>query len=46
MAFGGASEDIARIAHAHPSLSEVTREAALAAGGRAIHIPPLRKPGG
>ncbi len=46
MAFGGSSEDIARIAHAHPSLSEVTREAALAAGGRAIHIPPARKPGG
>jgi dihydrolipoamide dehydrogenase len=46
MAFGGASEDIARISHAHPSLSEVTREAALAAGGRAIHVPPQRKPGG
>jgi dihydrolipoamide dehydrogenase len=42
MAFGGSSEDIARTAHAHPSLSEVTREAALAAGGRAIHVPPAR----
>jgi dihydrolipoamide dehydrogenase len=45
MAFGGSSEDIARIAHAHPSLSEVTREAALAAAGRAIHVPPVRTPG-
>ncbi len=43
MAFGGASEDIARIVHAHPSLPEVVREAALAAGGRPINAPPQRK---
>lgn len=43
MAFGGASEDIARVVHAHPSLPEVVREAALAAGGRPINAPPQRK---
>ena len=32
------SEDIARTCHAHPTLSEVFREAALAVDGRAIHI--------
>ena len=37
MEFGGASEDIARTMHAHPTLSEIFREAALAADGRAIH---------
>ena len=36
--FGAASEDIARTCHAHPTLSEATREAALAVAGRAIHI--------
>jgi len=30
MEFGASSEDLARICHAHPSLSEATREAALA----------------
>jgi dihydrolipoamide dehydrogenase len=30
MAFRASSEDIARICHAHPSLSESTKEAALA----------------
>jgi dihydrolipoamide dehydrogenase len=40
MAFDGAAEDIARIAHAHPSLPEITREAALAALGRPINAPP------
>jgi dihydrolipoamide dehydrogenase len=35
--FGASSEDIARICHAHPSLSEVTHEAALAVDKRAIH---------
>jgi dihydrolipoamide dehydrogenase len=38
MEFGASAEDIARTCHAHPSLSEALREAALAAGGRAIHI--------
>ena len=32
------SEDIARTCHAHPTLSEVFREAALAVDGRAIHM--------
>jgi dihydrolipoamide dehydrogenase len=36
--FGASSEDIARCSHAHPTLSEVVREAALAVDGRAIHI--------
>src|SRR5207247_4226178 len=34
MEFGAASEDLARICHAHPSLSEATKEAALAVDGR------------
>ena len=38
MEFGASSEDIARICHAHPTLSEVTREAALAVEGRSINI--------
>ena len=38
MEFGGSSEDIARTCHAHPCLSEAIKEAALALGGRAIHI--------
>ena len=37
MAFQASSEDIARICHAHPSLSEATREAALAVDGRALN---------
>jgi dihydrolipoamide dehydrogenase len=35
--FAGSSEDIARISHAHPTLSEAVREAALAVDRRAIH---------
>lgn len=38
MEFGAASEDLARICHAHPTLSEATREAALAVGRRALNI--------
>jgi dihydrolipoamide dehydrogenase len=38
MEFCASAEDIARIVHAHPTLSEVLHEAALAAQGRAIHI--------
>lgn len=35
---GASSEDIARSSHAHPTLAEVVKEAALAVDGRAIHI--------
>jgi dihydrolipoamide dehydrogenase len=38
MEFGASSEDIARICHAHPTLSEVTREAALAVDKRTINL--------
>ncbi len=38
MEFGGSAEDLARTCHAHPTLSEAVREAALAADKRAIHI--------
>jgi dihydrolipoamide dehydrogenase len=38
MDFGGSAEDLARICHAHPTLSEAVREAALAVDKRAIHI--------
>ncbi len=36
--FGASSEDIARSSHAHPTLAEVIKEAALATDGRALHI--------
>src|SRR5215467_11611964 len=36
--FGASAEDIARTCHAHPTLSEAVKEAALAVAGRAIHI--------
>ncbi|ARO87424.1 dihydrolipoyl dehydrogenase [Nitrosospira lacus] len=38
MEFAASSEDIARIVHAHPSLSEVLHEAALGVAKRAVHI--------
>ena len=38
MEFGAAAEDIARTSHAHPTLNEAIKEAALAVAGRAIHI--------
>jgi dihydrolipoamide dehydrogenase len=38
MSFGASAEDIARTCHAHPTLSEVVKEAALNVDGRAIHI--------
>ena len=38
MAFGASSEDLARICHAHPTLPEAVKEAALAVDGRAIHF--------
>ncbi|MBI2718000.1 MAG: dihydrolipoyl dehydrogenase [Rhizobiales bacterium] len=37
MEFGGSAEDLARTCHAHPTLSEAVKEAALAVAGRAIH---------
>ena len=37
MEFGAAAEDVARTCHAHPTLSEAVREAALAVGAGAIH---------
>jgi dihydrolipoamide dehydrogenase len=38
MEFGASSEDIARTCHAHPTLSEAVKEAALAVEKRAIHM--------
>jgi len=38
MEFGASAEDIARTCHAHPTLNEVVKEAALAVDGRPIHI--------
>jgi len=40
MEFGGSAEDIARTVHAHPTLSEAIREAALAVDNRPIHALP------
>ncbi|HEY8516051.1 MAG TPA: dihydrolipoyl dehydrogenase [Candidatus Binatia bacterium] len=36
--FGASSEDIARSVHAHPTLPEAMKEAALAVDGRALHV--------
>lgn len=36
--FGASAEDLARTCHAHPTLAEVVKEAALAVDGRALHI--------
>jgi dihydrolipoamide dehydrogenase len=38
MEFGGSSEDLARTCHAHPTMSEAVKEAAMAVDKRAIHI--------
>jgi dihydrolipoamide dehydrogenase len=38
MEFGASSEDLARICHAHPTLSEVVHEAALACDKRPLHF--------
>jgi dihydrolipoamide dehydrogenase len=38
MEFGASSEDIARTCHAHPTLNEAVKEAALAVDKRAIHM--------
>jgi dihydrolipoamide dehydrogenase len=37
MEYGGSAEDIARTIHAHPTLSEAMKEAAMAVDGNAIH---------
>ncbi len=42
MEFGGSAEDIARMTHAHPTLSEALKEAALDIDKRAIHAPPKK----
>jgi dihydrolipoamide dehydrogenase len=38
MEFGGSAEDLARTCHAHPTLAEAVKEAALAVDGRALHM--------
>ena len=38
MEFGGSSEDLARTCHAHPTLTEALKEAAMAVEKRAIHM--------
>ena len=38
MEFGASSEDIGRSCHAHPTLAEIVKEAALAVDGRAINF--------
>ncbi|MBX2806779.1 MAG: dihydrolipoyl dehydrogenase [Hyphomicrobiales bacterium] len=38
MEFGGSAEDLARTCHAHPTLTEAIKEAALAVGNRALHM--------
>jgi dihydrolipoamide dehydrogenase len=38
MEFGGSSEDLARTCHAHPTLSEAVREAALGTFAKSIHV--------
>lgn len=38
MEFSGSAEDLARTCHAHPTLTEAIKEAALAVAGRALHM--------
>jgi dihydrolipoamide dehydrogenase len=38
MEFGGSAEDLARTCHAHPTMSESVKEAALGAFFKSIHI--------
>ena len=38
MEYGASSEDIGRTCHAHPTLSEAFKEAAMATYGKAIHF--------
>jgi dihydrolipoamide dehydrogenase len=43
MEFGGSAEDIGRTIHAHPTMSEAVKEAALAVDNLAFSIPPSPK---
>jgi len=38
MEFGGSSEDLVRTCHAHPTMSEAVREAAMATSGKPVHM--------
>jgi dihydrolipoamide dehydrogenase len=38
MEFGGSAEDLARTCHAHPTMTEAVKEAALSVDKRAIHM--------
>jgi dihydrolipoamide dehydrogenase len=38
MEFGGSAEDLARTCHAHPTLTEAVKEAALAVDKRSLHM--------
>jgi dihydrolipoamide dehydrogenase len=38
MEFGAAAEDLARTCHAHPTLTEAVKEAAMAVAKRTIHM--------
>jgi dihydrolipoamide dehydrogenase len=38
MEFGGSAEDLARVCHAHPTMSEAIREAGMAAWFKPIHL--------
>jgi dihydrolipoamide dehydrogenase len=38
MEFGGSSEDLGRTCHAHPTMSEAVREAALATFAKPLHL--------
>jgi dihydrolipoamide dehydrogenase len=40
MEFGGSAEDIGKTVHAHPTMSEAVKEAALAVNNQAFSIPP------
>jgi dihydrolipoamide dehydrogenase len=40
MEFGGSAEDLGRTVHAHPTMSEAVKEAALAVHNQALSIPP------
>ena len=42
--FGGSAEDLGRTVHAHPTMSEAVKEAALAVHNRAFSIPPAPPP--
>jgi dihydrolipoamide dehydrogenase len=38
MEFSGSSEDLGRVCHAHPTMSEAVKEAAMAAAFKPIHL--------